>query len=65
MLRGIHKASSTWLGKAVMAAVMGVDAIAGDAAQAAAVKHTGANAEIRNQGGEPIHDALETNNPVR
>ena len=24
MLRGIHKASSTWLGKAVMAAVMGV-----------------------------------------
>jgi peptidyl-prolyl cis-trans isomerase D len=27
MLRGIHKASSTWLGKAVMAAVMGVIAI--------------------------------------
>jgi SurA-like N-terminal domain len=23
MLRGIHKASSTWLGKAIMAAVMG------------------------------------------
>jgi len=27
MLRGLHKASSTWLGKAVMAAVMGVIAI--------------------------------------
>ena len=27
MLRGIHKASSTWLGKAVMAAVMGVIAV--------------------------------------
>jgi peptidyl-prolyl cis-trans isomerase D len=27
MLRGIHKASSTWLGRAVMAAVMGVIAI--------------------------------------
>lgn len=27
MLRGMHKASSTWLGKAVMAAVMGVIAI--------------------------------------
>ena len=27
MLRGIHKASSTWLGKAVMAAVMGIIAV--------------------------------------
>src|SRR5215813_5281549 len=27
MLRGLHKASSTWLGKAVMAAVMGVIAV--------------------------------------
>ena len=27
MLRGIHKASSTWLGKAVMAVVMGVIAV--------------------------------------
>jgi peptidyl-prolyl cis-trans isomerase D len=27
MLRGIHKASSTWLGKAVMAAVVGVIAV--------------------------------------
>ncbi len=27
MLRGIHKASSTWLGKGVMAVVMGIIAI--------------------------------------